>query len=245
MNKLFLTIILLSFCPQVFSFAEGTYQVIIQKQAEKMNTRFSLSDYMRMQKQFALMDQWLALHSSPDYPEFAIWGARNNITDVNQTMTKIGNEYGALFYYKIFGIEGKIEEVSPLVHDKSLMLGLRLFGRADQGTHLKILYGVEKVEDYQLNDTANPQVGGVAATLYLLPFLGIDGGYHHYWQSTFKSSQTELTGESFEYGAFIEVFLLRFYFTQMNKKLYYKNTTTLVQSQKTFKTNSIGIRLYF
>lgn len=243
MKNLFLTIFVLCFTTSSFALSEGTFQVIIKKQEEKINSRWSLSDYMRTQKQMSLMDQWLALHTSPDYPEFAVWGSRNKLTDVTKTKTKIGNEYGFLFYYKIFGLEGKLEEVSPLMHDKNLFLGLRIFGRADQGSNLKLLYGIEQVEDYTLNDKATPQLGGISATFYLLPFIGIDGGYRRYLKSNFKLSSTELTGELVEYGAFIEIYFLRFYMNQQKKNFYYHSTTS--DSKKTFKTNSYGVRIYF
>lgn len=223
-----------------FALNEGTFQVIIKKQEEKINTRWSLSEHMLMKKKFALMDQWLAIHTSPNSPEFAIWGARNK---VSESSSNSGNEYGALFYYNILGLEAKLEEVSPIIRNKNILLGLRIFGAADQGSHIKLLYGMEEMHDYKFSDKATSQVAGAATAIYLLPFLGVEGGYRKFMNGKYNVSNTAVDGQAIEYGAFLDAYFLRLYYKQQKKSLYYKDTSTL--SKKTFKTNSMGVMFYF
>lgn len=247
MIKTFSLLIAILFSSTSFALSEGTYQVIIKKQQEKQNTRWSLADWMGTKKKIALMDQWLAINSSSSYMEFAVYGSKNDTDFTSNSSTpdksESGNEFGALMYYRIFGLETKFEEIALIINDKNLLFGLRLFGKSDQGSHIKILYGLNSMKDYQLGERASQRVFGASASFYLLPFLGIDGGYRKYADGAFKASGAVMNGESVEYGAFIELYLLRLYIKQQEKNLYYKDVQSA--SKKTFKTTSLGLKIYF
>ncbi len=71
-------ILLLLLTPN-FSWAfEGVYTVIIQKQQAKASSRWTLGDWLATKKKMALMDQWLALHSSTQIFELYLGGGEGH-----------------------------------------------------------------------------------------------------------------------------------------------------------------------
>lgn len=231
----------------VHAFGEGTYQVIIRKQQEKQQSRWSLLDWMNTKKKMSLMDQWLALNSSVNHFEFALFGAQTKTDRVNTydtlSETKSGFQAGLSLYYKIFGLEGAIEEVEHTLREKNYSLGLRVFGKSDQGPNIKVLYGQSQMFDYSQNEKITPNTFGGKSTIYLAPFLGLEGSYQKYLTENFKNSTTELSGEKIGYGAFLEMSFLRLYFLQEKRSLYYKSSTT--QSKRSFDSTTLGAKLFF
>lgn len=246
-KQLIIIAIILFFSSQSFALSEGTYQVIIKKQQEKKNSRWSLADWMGTKKKIALMDQWLAIHSSSNNFEFALYGAKNNLdfsTGISsQDQSGKGNEIGFLGYYRIIGLEAKFEEIPNLIRDKNLMLGLRIFGRSDQGSHIKLLYGLNEMKDYQSGESVTQNIFGASSSIYLLPFLGIEGGYRKFLSDKLGNTSIDISGEAIEYGGFIEYSFVRIFGKLQEKKIFHSNQTST--TKKTYKTSSLGLKLYF
>lgn len=243
----FILSILLSFSFKAHALAEGTYQIIVRKQQEKQQSRWSLLDWMNTKKKMAIMDQWLALNSSVNHFEFALFGAkvetdRQNTFDT-LTQTKSGYEAGFSMYYKIFGLEGSIHEVEQTHREKNYSVGLRIFGKSDQGPNIKVLYGMSDIFDYNQNKKITANTFGGKTTIYLAPFLGLEGSYQKYLTETFPDSTTELSGEKIGYGGFLELSFLRLYYLQEKRSLYYQSLNS--RSKRSFDSSTIGAKLFF
>lgn len=245
-KKSILSLILAGFLSLIsfecFALAEGTYQVIIRKQQEKQASRWSLLDWMNTKKKMALMDQWLALNSSVNHFEFSLYGEKNQ-TEIAEVEND-GVSAGLSFYYRIFGLEGSWSEIEKTLHEKSGRLGLRIFGKSDQGPNIKLFYGLANQKDFSQNfGIVKPTFYGGSTTIYLLPFLGGFAEYAKYSKETFSNSTTEVDGDRVTTGAFIELSFLRIYGSLEKRRFHYNASG--VESDRHIKSTNAGIKLFF
>lgn len=222
--------------------AEGTYQVIIRKQQEKQASRWSLLDWMNTKKKMAIMDQWLALNSSVNHFEFSLYGEKNKTDMAN--IKNDGISAGLSFYYRIFGLEGSWSEIEKTLHEKSGRVGLRIFGKSDQGPNIKLFYGLASQKDFSQNlESIKPSFYGGSTTIYLLPFLGGFVEYAKYGKETFSQTSTEVDGDRLTSGAFIELSFLRIYGSLEKRRFHYN--TSGVESDRHIKSTNLGVKLFF
>lgn len=228
------------------AFAEGTYQIIIKKQQEKQASRWSLLDWMNTKKKMAIMDQWLALNSSVNHFEFSLFGEKiksEEYDEQNVLVKNDGSAAGLSMYYRIFGIEGSWNEIEKTLHEKNARIGLRIFGKSDQGPNIKVFYGMSAQKDFHVNEKINLQFFGGSSTIYLLPFLGGFVEYRKYAKENFETSNTELASNKLTTGAFIEIYFLRLYASLEKHRLKYTGGAN--ERDREIKTTNLGARLFF
>lgn len=242
MKKIFLALLLLS--QNIFA-DDNIFIIIAKKQEEKKRTSWSLSDWMMTKKKIALMDQWLALNSSPDNFEFYLEGyeqkykPESSTSGVNTIKSKKTLDAGSLgAYYKIFGVSGGYGESNDKSSFYDGQLNLRLFGTSIQTTHLNASFGRKHFNRDQNYD--NWYWGG-SATLYLLPFLGGEANYRRYIGS--KTTNTHSQGYIFEPGAFLDIFMLRLFATYSKEVMDLESNA--IKTRETRKGWKLGVRIFF
>lgn len=203
----------------IFSFSqgiEGVYEVIIKKQAEKRSNRWSLADWLMTKQKIALMDQWLALHSSSTWFEMYLEGTKGDLDAFESTGVQrktAATRYQASAYVRALGVQYGIEKFPGFMDTKFLQGNLILFGTSAQSTNIQLHYGQRTLEtsfgEYK------PSYWGASGTLYLLSFLG---GTYEYRKFAKKSGY--LGGDRLEYGAFLDVLFFRI------KGTYFKERTS-------------------
>lgn len=201
---------------------EGVYTLVVQKQAQKAQTRWTLTDWLGTKKKMALMDQWLALNTSAHIFEMYFGGGERHY-DLSQATSpeKIEhlskNYYGA-FYVSIFGLEYKRDKSIGFFKQDEIQFNLRVLGTSTQVTNLTFHYGQRKLKDDRYGIFEQNYFGGVA-NLYLLSFFGLEGLYRTYNNANGSDGRYSTKGRRVEYGAFLEVFFFRFYINLFREKI--------------------------
>ena len=230
--------------------ADDTYTVTVKKVQEKKARGWSLSDWMLTKKKIALMDQWLAFNTSANNFEFFLSGGAQKYKWKHESKVNGQKQYGtstqrmdwaqAGAYLRIFGVEGSWEQTNEAYHARNGHLALRIFGTAAQGTNLTLHYGLR----YRKGSEGlyeNLYYGG-SSTIYLLPFLGVNGLFHYYRPDQ-SSQATTLTGQWLEYGTFIDLSFIRPQITYFQEKTKWQKTTGA--SEETRQGVRMSATLYF
>ncbi len=232
------------------AFAEGgsdVFVVFVKKEEQKKQSRWTLDEWLRTKNRMNLMDQWLAMNSSSNFFEGIIGGFRGSFEKESplSISEKLTEEFkfkgGELqLYFTIFGLEAEYEDTEEKTNARKLGLGLRLFGRAQQSTHLTLNVGQRKFNEEQLY--SNNYIGGTLG-LYILKFLGFEGLYHYYMVSKAVDGPNLFKGSTQRLGAFLDLKFIRFYYHWTLDKF-----TTQVNVESTERSRAghmLGVRLYF
>lgn len=194
---------------------EGVYQVIIKKQEEKRSNRWSLADWLATKQKIALMDQWLALHSSSSWFELVLEGMGGDLDGYESTGVSSktsASRYQISAYIRALGFQYGVEKFPGLMDSSLLQANLILLGTSAQSTNIQLHYG-QRTQETSFGEF-KPSYWGASASLYLLSFLG--GTYEY---RKFSSKGDYHGGKRYEYGAFLDVFFLRLkatYFKERN-----------------------------
>lgn len=204
---------------------EGVYEVIVRKQEEKKAVRWTLADWLLTKQKMALMDQWLALHSSSTLFEFFLEGSggmldgRSSLESMDKSKTSY--RYQAAFYLRAIGIQGGVDKFSGFQDSSFYQGNLILLGSSAQSTNIQVHYGKRNLNTQY--GEFGPTYWGVSGSLYLLPFLGGLYEYRNY-------SSDESAGNSFsdrkrqEYGAFLDIWFLRLRGTYFKERSTFNTT---------------------
>jgi len=186
--------------------------------AQQESSRWTLTDYLSQKQKIRLMDRWLALNTNAPKFEGILSGgsARYDVTSTDgsglKVKTKENVTSGKLsLFYTIFGIEGEYEKSNKDWNAITGMGSLRLLGGAQQDTNLTVSYGIRKKElTTDPKETFQNQFAQGALTLYVLPNIGIDGTYRHYFDNK-SSASRGFIGSVVTGGLFFEVGIIRIY----------------------------------
>ncbi len=243
MKKLIL-ILSLILSPYSFAQIEGVYTVIIKKQEEKKKSRWTLADWLITKKTIALQDQWLALHSSSSWFELILdYGVGKLDDGEGNALSKVDlNKWGAALYVKFLGLEYNSNQYSMKYDSSDYRLNLLFLGSSIQSTHIRGFYGkrdysVESFGSYDQN------FWGANLTLYLASFLGVEGQFTKYLNTSSKDLLFKSDGERTELTAFIDLWLLRVYATKFRERMLYQNTTATTKSN--LEGTVLGVKLFF
>lgn len=245
MKSLLFTLILSLFSSSTFALAEGVYTVIVQKQKEKEQSRWSLADWFSTKKKIALMDQWLALNSSTTWAEVILdygnLGIEETMSD-NSSTTKSFTRLGGSFYLKFIGLEYNQYSAANRKKESDFRLNLLLLGSSVQSTHIR---GFAGKREYELSDYSqyDQSLYGGSVTLYLASFLGLEYIYTKYRSQESQNSLFKMSAEKNEYGAFIEVSFLRIYYNFIKENTLFKSNLSRVSKKDT--GHQMGIKLFF
>lgn len=205
---------------------EGVYEVIIRKQEEKQKSRWSLSDWLLTKQKIALMDQWLALHSSTTWFEFFLEGSGGELdfgNNSDQTFKANSERFQGGLYIKMLGLSGGVDHFSGSLKSSFYQGSLIVFGTSAQSTNFQLHYGKRNLKG-QFGDFDH-SFFGFSSTLYLLPFLGGIYEYRNYSDANSGDYRYE-DGNRQEYGAFIDLWILRIRGTYFKERNLYSHPLT-------------------
>ena len=244
MKNLLILLLLLSIFIPKFSYADDVYVIIQKKQKAKKTSRWTLASWMDTKKRMALMDQWLAFHSSSTVFEFfagAVYAPyKQQTADLIEKDYKITGGNLGLYWHNL-GIETNYNTSDEDYTFWDAALALRLLGRAVQGTNLTVKYGVtNRAFD---SETYQNQFFQTDLTFYLFGFFGVDGSYRMIFEGESETLKTKNSGKIVEAGAFIESGFIRLYGKWFNEEIDLKLSSGTVTSTRT--GTKFGINFYF
>lgn len=199
---------------------EGVYEVLIKKQAEKESNRWSLASWLGTKKKIALMDQWLALHSSSSWFEMYLEGTQGDLDAFESTgnqVTSKASRYQASAYVRALGVQYGMEKFPGFMDTKFLQANLILFGTSAQSTNIQLHYGQRTLETNF--GEFKPNYWGASGTLYVLSFLG---GIYEY--KKFSEKAGYLGGDRLEYGGFVDILFFRIKGTFFKERTSFRRT---------------------
>jgi hypothetical protein len=184
--------------------ADDVYNVVVQKQDTKKQTGWNLSDWLATRDKMRLMDLWLALHSPSPY-EFFLDG---NYTLPNQGRTAAWGGKAAA-YASIFGLQGEDEFSANLRSSRTGIFDLRIFGLYVQSTNITLQAGVRGLTD--AGQDYRDAMAGVEMSVYITRYLGVEGAYRRYFDTTPSASGITISENYYMGGLFLDFSLLRLY----------------------------------
>jgi hypothetical protein len=242
-------LILLLFWSSTSVAFEGAYTVVIQKQQQKAQTRWTLSDWLLTKKKMALMDQWLALHSSYEVFEWVLgWnegGVKVSSTDEPTTYEYFSRQFYSEIFVYFLGLGYEDSYAVQQFRDLSYIAKLRILGTNTQTTHFNLIYGFRKLNETNYGKFEQ-DFFGVSGALYILPFLGIKSSFYKYMKSKKHSGTFSLTGEKFSYSPFVELGPIRLT-VDLYKENFYFNAlnSSFTDNKKTQNGVHMGVSLIF
>lgn len=241
MTKVTITLFLLLTSLTTWS-QEEVYTVIIRKQEVKKQSRWSLADWLATKRRISLMDQWLALNTESNIFEFVLDYSKFTFDEETSTTEKEYNsDVGKLKMYVTFlGLELEGDQNKSEIETRKLNLSARILGSSAQTTHINLLFGKKWFNTRTYGDHA-PLFYGIDGDLYILNFLGLSGSFEKNKKKT--TSDYELSAEQSRYGAFLELWFLRFYYEKRFDHFYFKDTAG--QSNRVKRDgDAFGIAIY-
>lgn len=228
---------------------EGTYEVVIKKQEEKKQARWSLTEWLAQKDKNRMMDLWLAQNSHSSLYEFFLeaQGLNYNQNTGLGTTTTNHNAYGGTLsaYAGIAGLRAGYQSDNENRSSWQGSLNLRLLGRAMQDTHINLEYGFTGLT---LNtsgssaETFQNQYGGASLDLYLTKTFGVEGAYHRLLPAQSNLNRT-MEGENELLSVFIDFGLLRVFGQWKNEFLKFDGGG--IASTSEFRQGyGGGVRLY-
>lgn len=254
--KSFALVIILSISQSAGAQLDGTYEVVIKKQQEKKNSRWSLAEWMDQKNKNRLMDLWLAQNSHTSLYEFyleanSISIVKSNSLNQNSSVNDSQNALLAAYAGRIGLAAGYLNEKEDRTR-WSGSFNIRLIGRAVQDTHVNLYYGLmgqTNLTQGQSSDYYQNQFAGADLSLYITKNFGVEGK-HAKILSAKSSSGNTLEGEISSAGVFIDFGFLRA-FGVWKKELQMYDGGSLPQSTQSTQSTQIregiggGIKFFF
>ncbi|OFZ79423.1 MAG: hypothetical protein A2583_02975 [Bdellovibrionales bacterium RIFOXYD1_FULL_53_11] len=212
--------------------ADEIYTFVVKKQEAKAKHRWSLSEWITTRDKMRMMDLWLALHSPSPY-EFYL-GTEYGFSETGRNHVR----FNAAAYASIFGLE-----VQKSILNSNEWLGLfmlRIMGYHAQATNITMQAGLRS--EFK-PDVARNALAGIAMSIYITRFFGIDGFYRHHFLSVLNADGYRVRGHHVEGGVFIDFKFVRIY------GMYYYKPETIFRPSRIENAGrsgvNTGIRLYF
>lgn len=249
MKYLLIIFFIITFTPSK-SQAEGLYEYIDRKQAEKKKSRWTLADWMATKERNGWMDQWLALNTAPNFLDFNISVGGGKLTPTIDDVQAVDEKTveGSLgLHFNIIGLEGQYKESEGHHKSRTGIFHLRIMGQSTQSTFIAVQYGIHLLTD----DTYGKydyDFLGVYANFYFLPYFGATGGYRNYLTTINDSLGIKSDGRRVDAGAFIELGALRLYGNYYLEVLEFRGTNPGISGGKDKREETgitYGLQLFF
>jgi hypothetical protein len=225
-------------------------EVFDSKKSEMKKAKsWTLSEWLAQKERNKMMDLWLMMHT-PSPLEFALSYWHKSVTE-STAASPDENVYAAtraafMAYATLVGLEFQYEE-SPEKkwREQTGIFHFRIFGVADQATHLTLNFGQKTRKYLQLSgDSLRSQnFGEVDLTLYFNDHFGMQSTYRKYLPIEDDATWGTLNALQYEAGAFID-----FNFFRVELLLVHEEESKLVGSAQTDWTSEgykSGIKIFF
>ena len=239
-----LSLLLFLFSFSSFALSEGVYTVIIKKQEEKKKNRWTLADWLVTKKTMALQDQWLALNSSSTWFEFIFDYASGTLDHkVEESTREVDfSRYGGAIYVKFLGFEYNSYDYSKFYDQSDYRVNLIILGSSVQSTHLRAFFG-KRDYSYENYSSYDQKFWGGHLSLYLASFLGVEGQFAKFSETSSDNNLFKSDGERRELSAFIDLWMFRVFATQYRERMFFRSTNSLRKT--TLEGTLLGAKLFF
>lgn len=219
MRTLIFSFFLLLLASESLAQRGGGNSGVQRKQAKKIESRWSLADWLAQKQRNQLMDQWLSMNTYDNPYEFFIEGDSSEFhhyfNSEPEERTKFRRWHArAGAYASIIGIEGGYEPFFQNRGSWDGSLNLRLLGTAQQNTNITLRAGLktysESEEGSDFTERFQNVFTGVQTTLYLTQFFGLEGHYHRLMPAPSNRGRS-LQGENSRAYIFLDFFALRLF----------------------------------
>ncbi len=218
------------------------------KKTKNDAVQWTLSDWLTQKNKAALLDQWLALHSSSNLFEMNLRGGgqqyklKTGVGAAAASTNQNGQSYDADFYVSIFNLHGEYEKNNESKESYGGAAGLRLLGKNSQTTSLVARYGWRRLSDLLSQEHWDNQFAEGVLQLYLINQVGLQGSYRYYFPNT-STQGTKLEGHKIAAGAFFEFLIFRLYGNYYQEPL--EKTSVGVVSKEERQGIEGGLQLFF
>lgn len=239
--------------------------IVHQRQEKKKNLRWTLTEWLRIKERMQLMDIWLAMVSNPAKDPFSVelglhynhrqldnkLGNGSQSTDstviareaqVSLMLDNLVSQSTGMRTLNIdFGLGAFAEKRDREVFGYGAIF--RLFGDTNQDTALDfhIYYHHQSIDYVYGNTRLTGKLEGILLRtrfqFYLLSALGLHAVYDHYPTSARAYTEPMITmgGYRYEYGAFIEIAVIRITLTTGRETFRYQSDERFItQSSRDF-----------
>lgn len=227
------------------SFAD-VFVIIAEKEQKKKSSSWNLLDWMETKKQFALMDQWLALNTNKESLFEGYIGSdqgKYDFRSIDSTSKKTMLSGSLGLFVSLFGLEGQYEKSNERFENYNYQASLRIFGPYKQSTNITMFYGIRD-QKTALGEKLQNQYWGGSATVYLFRFLGGEFLYRKYLKGETSLQKRKITGSLTETSAFIDIYFLRFYGTLFKERTH---EVTTLGNESDFEREGVklGLKVFF
>ncbi|MGZ3698454.1 MAG: hypothetical protein ACXWPM_10630 [Bdellovibrionota bacterium] len=218
--------------------ADDVYTVTVKKQEQKEQNRWSLQDWLTTKEKFRAQDAWLAMHT-PSPWEFYVGGDFLMMTQSPGT-TSFG--WKAIFgvYVYIFGLETQFESIADYKAQGTFLL--RIFGYHAQATNLTLQFGLREEFAYNLSYDYRQLFAGARFAFYFIKYIGVEGDYRHYFNSTPNNLGAVISGDRIEAGAFFDYSIFRVYGDFIWEPDYFVGASSSTVTSMGFQA---GVKVFF
>lgn len=224
------------------------FQKMNENQKKKESSRWTLEDWLSQKSRINWMDYWLAMNTSPVNFEmewkFSRWAfEQENRSSSEKLLNQTMDSASISLYYRILGLTAEYDNFDKTFNRKKVRFNLRIIGTSLQSSHLTLFYGVQEVSDQASIGHLEQSFGGGILNLYIFRFIGLSGYYESDFKATDKN-QSQLEGNRWSYGAFLEWGFLRIYGNVLTESSLLKLVDT--ESSETIgKGTEVGIQFNF
>lgn len=220
-----------------------------KKTEMKKAKSWTLNEWLDQKERNKMMDLWLMMHT-PSPLEFALsyWHLSSTESTVASTDENVYESARGVFmaYASLVGLEFQYEDnAEKKYRDQVGIFHFRIFGVADQATHLTLNLG-QKTRKYlqRAGDSLRSQnFGEVDLTLYFNDFFGVQSTYRKYLPIEEDATWGKVEASQYEAGAFIDFEFLRvelLYFHENELSRF--GTTEVDWSSEGYKS---GVKVFF
>ncbi len=229
----------------LFSFnASANFQMdmLKAKNTNKVNSRWTLADWLAQKNKMALADQWLALHRSANLFDVMVSGGVGDFKIKSTNKTGKDQSYRLDAYLSIFNLYGEYEKRDDDIESYGGAVGLRLFGTSSQTTNLTLRYGLRHLSNFATHENWDNPFAEGQLQIYLIQYLGIQGKYRHYFPDE-SNLGNKLQGHRVTAGAFLEALIFRLYADYYQEPM--ELTSAGAVSKESRTGMEYGLKLFF
>lgn len=229
------------------AFSNSVLAATDKKTEMKKIKSWNLKEWLEQKERNKMMDMWLIMHTPSPY-EFALEYAHIGAT---QTLDKVDSEVefsqaSFMAYASLVGLELQTENNSERGYqDTTGIFHFRLFGAADQSTHLTFNFGQKSRQFKHVEgESLRRQIFAEAdLTIYFNDYFGVQGLYRGYSPIANDPDWGNVTGSFYETGAFIDYEFLRVFLSYIHEVESSKlNNVQTIFSSAGYKS---GVKIYF
>jgi hypothetical protein len=209
----------------------------VEKAVQRQENQWNIYDWLAQKKSIALMDKWLALHTSVNTFDLTLsgglsrWRFKSSEAEDGSINTLNSQIHSAEMFITMFDFYAEYEMMENNRQHYGGALGVRVFGASSQDSSLVLRWGWRRYRDFNLDENWENQFAEATAQIYLFSFLGVDGSYRHYLPDT-SAQHRRLEGSRGAVGGFIDFLFFRLYGRAFDEPIEIRDGATKIKEER-------------